>query len=358
MAAHGAGGRLGFGGGNDMLEHEPFLQTILEHPEADWPRLVYGDWLEERGETAHAELIRVQCEMAKRSCRGERRQLLRSDRPNSCAARVCGAPAGDGAGRASQGHTAAGGEVPAPGWSRTSSLAGASRWRPISNLPWDKVLSVRLSIGRPVEPGCWRRFCRGRGRGGSRRSASGKCRSRDAHFRPLVGSKQLHQFARVRGVQLPGESARLRGPGGLAGGAQLGACCKWWATSPGLAAECSRAWTRRPWSNCRRIGASPSVAGLKWFGLGVPQIIGPACVQTLLDAPYLTDKIDRFNVTLGGGLPGPMQDELRNKFPRLAAALKTALACSSARSVPPAIGNSARARKRKRALSHFLTVTR
>ena len=46
-----------------MTAVEPFLRTILEQPEIDGPRLVFADWLEERGE-AHAELIRVQCEMA------------------------------------------------------------------------------------------------------------------------------------------------------------------------------------------------------------------------------------------------------------------------------------------------------
>jgi uncharacterized protein (TIGR02996 family) len=44
-----------------MFLDEPFLQSILDHPDDDAPRLVYADWLEERGETARAELIRLQC---------------------------------------------------------------------------------------------------------------------------------------------------------------------------------------------------------------------------------------------------------------------------------------------------------
>lgn len=41
----------------------PFLDTIRAHPDDDGPRLVYADWLEERGECALAELIRVACEL-------------------------------------------------------------------------------------------------------------------------------------------------------------------------------------------------------------------------------------------------------------------------------------------------------
>ncbi|MEK6236728.1 MAG: TIGR02996 domain-containing protein [Planctomycetales bacterium] len=40
-----------------------FLAEIVENPEDDDPRLVYADWLEERGEP-RAEFIRVQCEHA------------------------------------------------------------------------------------------------------------------------------------------------------------------------------------------------------------------------------------------------------------------------------------------------------
>ena len=42
-----------------------FLQKIKEDPDDDTPRLVLSDWLEEHGDTARAEFIRVQCERAK-----------------------------------------------------------------------------------------------------------------------------------------------------------------------------------------------------------------------------------------------------------------------------------------------------
>src|SRR4029077_17215113 len=47
-----------------MLDHDLFLGAILKHPDEDGPRLVYADWLEERG-AAHVGLIRVQCELAR-----------------------------------------------------------------------------------------------------------------------------------------------------------------------------------------------------------------------------------------------------------------------------------------------------
>jgi len=40
-----------------------FQQTILAEPEADSPRLVFADWLEEQGEP-QAELVRIQCALA------------------------------------------------------------------------------------------------------------------------------------------------------------------------------------------------------------------------------------------------------------------------------------------------------
>jgi uncharacterized protein (TIGR02996 family) len=41
---------------------EAFLQAIHDNPEDDTPRLVYADCLEENGDSARAEFIRVQCE--------------------------------------------------------------------------------------------------------------------------------------------------------------------------------------------------------------------------------------------------------------------------------------------------------
>jgi uncharacterized protein (TIGR02996 family) len=49
-----------------MTQDEAFLQAIIESPEDDAPRLVYADYLEEHGQAARAEFIRLQCELAKR----------------------------------------------------------------------------------------------------------------------------------------------------------------------------------------------------------------------------------------------------------------------------------------------------
>jgi uncharacterized protein (TIGR02996 family) len=46
-----------------MTEQDHFLATICDHPHDDAPRLIYADWLEERGDP-RAEFIRVQCERA------------------------------------------------------------------------------------------------------------------------------------------------------------------------------------------------------------------------------------------------------------------------------------------------------
>ncbi len=51
-----------------MTHEQAFLQAIIETPADDTPRLVYADWLEERGQPGdaeRAEFIRVQCELAK-----------------------------------------------------------------------------------------------------------------------------------------------------------------------------------------------------------------------------------------------------------------------------------------------------
>jgi uncharacterized protein (TIGR02996 family) len=46
-----------------MTEVEAFLQAIVENPDDDGPRLIFADWLEERGDP-RAEFIRVQCALA------------------------------------------------------------------------------------------------------------------------------------------------------------------------------------------------------------------------------------------------------------------------------------------------------
>src|SRR4051812_5415321 len=45
--------------------HEPFLRAIFDAPDDDTPRLVYPDFLDENGQPERAELIRVQCELAR-----------------------------------------------------------------------------------------------------------------------------------------------------------------------------------------------------------------------------------------------------------------------------------------------------
>lgn len=46
------------------VDEHVLLRAICETPEDDAPRLAYADWLEERGQTERAELIRVQIERA------------------------------------------------------------------------------------------------------------------------------------------------------------------------------------------------------------------------------------------------------------------------------------------------------
>ncbi|OWK46704.1 TIGR02996 domain-containing protein [Fimbriiglobus ruber] len=48
-----------------MLDREPFLRAIFANPADDLPRLVFADWLEERGEGAWADVIRTECERAR-----------------------------------------------------------------------------------------------------------------------------------------------------------------------------------------------------------------------------------------------------------------------------------------------------
>ncbi|MBL8800195.1 MAG: TIGR02996 domain-containing protein [Planctomycetia bacterium] len=44
-----------------MASDPGLLQTVLDQPDDDAPRLIYADWLDDQGETARAEFIRVQC---------------------------------------------------------------------------------------------------------------------------------------------------------------------------------------------------------------------------------------------------------------------------------------------------------
>jgi uncharacterized protein (TIGR02996 family) len=48
-----------------MPPEEAFRAAIVAAPDDDTPRLVFADWLDEHGDAARAEFIRVQCELAK-----------------------------------------------------------------------------------------------------------------------------------------------------------------------------------------------------------------------------------------------------------------------------------------------------
>src|SRR3954465_13878190 len=48
-----------------MSGESAFLSAIREAPEDDGPRLVFADWLEDHGDPARADFIRVQCELAR-----------------------------------------------------------------------------------------------------------------------------------------------------------------------------------------------------------------------------------------------------------------------------------------------------
>ena len=46
-----------------MTDRDALLRTIVENPDDDTPRLVYADWLDDHGEAAEAEFVRVQVEL-------------------------------------------------------------------------------------------------------------------------------------------------------------------------------------------------------------------------------------------------------------------------------------------------------
>src|SRR5689334_9332768 len=59
----------------DAVDREAFLRAIIDRPEDDLPRLIYADWLDERGDP-RGQLIRVQTELANPSCPPLRRRRL------------------------------------------------------------------------------------------------------------------------------------------------------------------------------------------------------------------------------------------------------------------------------------------
>lgn len=46
-----------------MNDHDAFIAAICAKPDDDLPRLIFADWLDDRGEHERAEFIRVQCEL-------------------------------------------------------------------------------------------------------------------------------------------------------------------------------------------------------------------------------------------------------------------------------------------------------
>ena len=59
------------------MEEQEFLKQIVQSPLDDEPRLVYADWLEERGDP-RAEFIRVQCSLASDDLSEEEQERLKS----------------------------------------------------------------------------------------------------------------------------------------------------------------------------------------------------------------------------------------------------------------------------------------
>ena len=59
-------------------DESALLAAACAHPDDDAPRSAYADWLEDHGEPARAEFIRVQCELARLPKRSQRRKALAS----------------------------------------------------------------------------------------------------------------------------------------------------------------------------------------------------------------------------------------------------------------------------------------
>jgi uncharacterized protein (TIGR02996 family) len=68
--------------------HGSFLQSIIESPDDDGPRLIYADWLDEHGDSDRAEFIRVQCAVARMPASDSRLRKLRSNKLDDDAAEV------------------------------------------------------------------------------------------------------------------------------------------------------------------------------------------------------------------------------------------------------------------------------
>ena len=59
------------------MDENTFLDAIIADPDDDAPRLIFADWLEETGDSDRAELIRIQCALARLEENDERRPGLR-----------------------------------------------------------------------------------------------------------------------------------------------------------------------------------------------------------------------------------------------------------------------------------------
>ena len=62
----------------DTQVHDALLNAIFATPEADLPRLVYADFLEENGQAERAEFIRLMCDLSSGKC-VERIRLLHNE---------------------------------------------------------------------------------------------------------------------------------------------------------------------------------------------------------------------------------------------------------------------------------------
>ena len=59
-------------------DREAFVREIAEHLDDDAPRLIFADWLEERGDP-QGQFIRLQCELERTSDRERRSILIRHE---------------------------------------------------------------------------------------------------------------------------------------------------------------------------------------------------------------------------------------------------------------------------------------
>src|SRR5262245_47497655 len=61
-----------------MTPGDALLEAVRAEPDDEGLRLVYADWLEENGDLAHAELIRVQCALERLPAQSPQRYALQT----------------------------------------------------------------------------------------------------------------------------------------------------------------------------------------------------------------------------------------------------------------------------------------